>query len=125
MACGTQPEAIQDDFGGHAEEEEEVRHAQVEDIDTEGAPLTLGAQQPDHQAIAHNATRTGEQDHRAQHPADGAQLLPLGAALADDLAQAQGPRGPEQSFVHPVEGRWTSVRFCFAWSPVPPIFFLQ
>ena len=102
-----QLEANQDDLGGHAEEEEEVRHPQVEDVDTEGAPLPLGAQQPDHQAIAHKATQAGEQDHGTQHPVGCAQLLHLDAVLY------QG-RGLEQSVVHPMEGRWTSVRFCIA-----------
>ena len=107
MACAVQLEAIQDDLGGHAEEEEEVRHAQVEDVDTERAPLPLGAQQPDHQAIAHKATHTGEQDHCTQHPVGRAQLLHLGTALYRG-------RGLERSIVHPVEGRWTSVRFYIA-----------
>ena len=58
---------VRDDQGRRAEEEEEVGRGQVKDVDAHGAPLPAGAQQPDHQAVFHNAAHAGEQDQRVQH----------------------------------------------------------
>lgn len=83
----------------------------MEDIEAEGAPLPAEAQQDDHQAVAHEAGHTGGNDQRAE--------CPVGCTRPDHLGTApvacQG-LAAIQNLTHPMEGRWTSVRLCVAWT---------